>query len=158
MDAPRRLAKKEWKVMSKKILYATDFSGNSAHTFEEALKLARLTGADLVIAHVLHFPPMVGSAFLPNGEENEAAMRKWCTHRLDQLAANARTAGISAEAVLREGAVVHAGILAIADELGALMIVLGTHGHTGLSNLVIGSVAARVITEAICPVVTVRSK
>ncbi len=144
--------------MSKKILYVTDFSQSSAHTFDEAVKLAKLTGSDLVIAHVLHFPPMVGSAFLPNVEETETAMKEWCTHRLDQLAANARTAGLTAEAVLREGPVVHAGILAIAEEVGASMIVLGTHGHTGFSNRVIGSVAARVLTEAICPVVTVRSQ
>ena len=144
--------------MAKKILYATDFSSASAHTFDEALKIAKLTGADLVIAHVLHFPPMVGSAFIPNAEETEAAMRDWCKHRLDQLAANARTAGTDAETVLREGAVVHAGILAIAEEIGAALIVVGTHGHTGLSKLVLGSVAARVITEAECPVVSVRAR
>ena len=144
--------------MSKKILYATDFSSASAHTFGEALKIAKLTGADLVVAHVLHFPPMVGSAFLPNAEENEAAMRDWCRHRLDQLAANARTAGTNAETILKEGPIVHAGILAIADETGAGLIVVGTHGRTGLSKMVLGSVAARVITEADCPVVTVRSR
>jgi nucleotide-binding universal stress UspA family protein len=144
--------------MPKKILYATDFSSASARTFEEALKIAKLTGTGLVVAHVLHFPPMVGSAFIPNAEETEAAMRDWCRHRLDQLAANARTAGVEAETVLKEGAVVHAGILAIAEEIGAALIVVGTHGTTGLSKMVLGSVAARVITEAECPVVTIRSR
>ena len=144
--------------MPRKILYATDFSQNSAHTFDEALKLAKLTGCGLVIAHVLHFPPMVGSAFLPNAEETQAAMRQWCTHRLDQLAANARTAGSEAETALKEGPVVHTGLLQIAEDVDAAMIVMGTHGHTGFSKLVLGSVAARVITEAPCPVVTVRSR
>ena len=144
--------------MSKKVLYATDFSSASAHTFDEALKISTLIGADLVIAHVLHFPPMVGSAFIPNAEENEAAMRDWCRHRLDQMAANARTAGAKSEALLREGTVVHSGILAIAEEIGAVLIVMGTHGHTGLSKMVLGSVAARLLTEADCPVVSVRAR
>jgi nucleotide-binding universal stress UspA family protein len=144
--------------MPNPILYATDFSDISVNAFEEALKLCKLTGADLVVAHVLHFPPMVGSAFVPNAEETEDAMRRWCTHRLDELAAKAVAAGVKAETALREGAHAHAGIAKLAEEKKATMIVLGTHGRTGLSKLVIGSVAARVITEAPCPVLTVRSR
>ena len=144
--------------MPNPILLATDFSDISVNAFDEALKLCKLTGASLVISHVLHFPPMVGSAFVPNAEETEDAMRRWCTHRLDELAAKAVSAGVKAETVLREGAHAHAGITKLAEEKKAAMIVLGTHGRTGLSKLVIGSVASRVITEAPCPVLTVRSR
>jgi nucleotide-binding universal stress UspA family protein len=143
--------------MANRILFATDFSEISSNAFDEAIKLSKMLGAELVIANVLHYPPIL-SDLRAQAEEVETAMKQWCTHRLDQLAANARSAGIKAETVLREGAVVHSGILAIAEEFGTIMIVLGTHGRTGLSKLVIGSVAARVITEATCPVVTVRSK
>lgn len=143
--------------MATQILYSTDFSEISAHAFDEAVKLAKLMGAELVIGHVLHFPPMLTD--LPAmTEETEGSMRLWCTHRLDELAARAEEAGVKARTALREGAHAHEGITKLAGETHALMIVLGTHGRTGLSKLVLGSVAARVITEAPCPVLTVRAK
>ena len=70
------------------VLHATDFSEASGWAFDEALKLSRLTGAKLVVAHVLHFPPMLLD--LPaQTDETEDAMRRWCGHRLKELAAKA---------------------------------------------------------------------
>lgn len=139
------------------ILYATDFSEASAPAFVQAEKLCKATGASLVIAHVLHFPPMVGSPFLPYAEETEEAMRRWCGHRLEEMGIQADAHGLRCETVLREETHAHEGILGLAAEKKADMIVLGTHGRTGLTRLVMGSVAARVISEAPCPVVTVRA-
>jgi len=137
------------------ILYATDFSEASVRAFAEALRLSKLMGSDLVVAHVLHFPPMLSD--LPaQTEETEEAMRRWCGHRLDDLAAKAGAEGIKAVTALREDPHAHEGIAKLAGEKAALMIVLGTHGRTGLSKLVMGSVAARVIAVAPCPVLTVR--
>jgi nucleotide-binding universal stress UspA family protein len=144
--------------MANKVLFATDFSPISEQAFEQAVKFAKLTGSGLVVAHVLHFPPMVGSAFVPMAEETEEAMRTWCRNRLGELAAKATAGGVAAETALREEPYAHAGIIKAADEHKALMIVLGTHGRTGLSKLVLGSVAARVITESPCPVLTVRAR
>ena len=143
--------------MASQVLYATDFSEISAHAFDEAVKVSKAMGAELVVAHVLHFPPMV-SELPAMAQEVEAAMRLWCTHRLDELASKAKAAGLSTRTVLKEGAHAHAGITKLAEELKPAMIVLGTHGRTGLSKVVLGSVAARVITEAPCPVLAVRSK
>ena len=137
------------------VLYATDFSEASGPAFDEARKLSKLTGSRLVVAHVLHFPPMLFD--LPaQTDETEDAMRRWCQHRLEELAAKAGAAGVKAETELREDPHAHEGIVKLAREKDALMIVLGTHGRTGLSKLVLGSVAARVIAVAPCPVLTVR--
>jgi len=144
--------------MVNKVLFATDFSQVSEEAFGQAVRFAKLTDASLVIAHVLHFPPMVGSAFVPMAEETEDAMRTWCRNRLGELAAKATAAGVAAETALREGPHAHEGIIKAADEHKVLMIVLGTHGRTGLTKLVMGSVAARVITESPCPVLTVRAR
>ena len=142
--------------MSNTVLYATDFSEASGRAFDEAQKLSKLTGATLVVAHVLHFPPMLTD--LPaQTEETEEAMRRWCRHRLEELASKAGAAGVHVTTELREDAHAHEGIVKLAGEKDALMIVLGTHGRTGLSKLVMGSVAARVIAVAPCPVLTVRS-
>lgn len=143
--------------MASKVLFATDFSERSGPAFQEALRLAKLMGAGIVVSHILHFPPMVGSAFLPNGEENEEAMRAWCNHRLDQLAADARNAGVAAEKVLREGANPAEGIVDLAAEVGTEVIVLGTHGRTGMGGMMCGSVSRQVVAEAPCPVVSVRA-
>lgn len=142
--------------MANQILYATDFSPISEHAFAKAVELAKLMGARLTVAHVLHFPAMDGSPFLPQAEETEERMRTWCRHRLDEMKKKAEASGVPAETVLREGAHAHHGIAKLAEEQKALMVVIGTHGRTGLSKLVVGSVAARVITEAPCPVLTVR--
>jgi len=143
--------------MANQLLFSTDFSPASEPAFAKAMELTKLLGAELTIAHILHFPPMAGSAFMPVTEETEDAMRKWCADRLGELAAKAQTSGVKAQTALREDPHAHEGIVALAKQLKPVMIILGTHGRTGLSKLVLGSVAARVITAAPCPVLTVRA-
>ncbi len=142
--------------MADTVLFGTDFSELSGKAFDEAIRLAKRLGADLVVAHVLQFPPML-SELPAQTEETENAMRRWCTHRLDELAARANSSGVKARGVLREGVHAYTGVTELAGETKATMVVLGTHGRTGLSRLVMGSVAARVIAEAPCPVLTVRA-
>jgi len=148
---------KERTIMANQILYATDFSPISEHAFTKAVEFAKLMGAGLTVAHVLHFPPMDGSPFLPQADETQDRTRTWCVHRLDEMKKKAEAAGVKAETALREGSHPHHGVSKLAEELKASMIVIGTHGRTGLSKLVVGSVAARIITEAPCPVLTVRA-
>ncbi len=142
--------------MTRPVLYATDFSDISALAFDEAIKLCKSTGAELVVAHVLHYPPMV-SELRPAAEEVEEKMRNWCKHHLAEMVAKAHNAGLTARYILREGVHPYQGIDEIAAELQADHIVIGTHGRTGLSRMVMGSVAARVIAAAPCPVVTVHA-
>ena len=142
--------------MARPILYATDFSDISANAFDEAVNLCKSTHAELVVAHILHYPPML-SELRPMAEDVEEQMRVWCKHRLSEMVAKAGAAGVTARAVLREGVHPHAGIDDLAAELNAERIVMGTHGRTGLSKMVMGSVAARVIVGAPCPVVTVHA-
>jgi nucleotide-binding universal stress UspA family protein len=64
--------------------------------------------------------------------------------------------GVEAERRLEEGDPVEA-ILRVAEEIGADLIVMGTHGRTGLSRLFMGSVAEQVLRRAPCPVLTLKS-
>ncbi len=77
--------------------------------------------------------------------------------RLTPSAAKAKKAGVRAKTLLSDG-MAHAQIVRAARSLRADMIVIGTHGRTGLAKLFLGSVAGRVVSTATCPVMTVRGK
>lgn len=83
-------------------------------------------------------------------------VREGALRRLAALAESSRRRGIEVTTVATTGDVADA-ILTAAVDLGADAIVLGTHGRTGLSHLLLGSVAERVVRHAAVPVVTVRS-
>jgi nucleotide-binding universal stress UspA family protein len=84
-----------------------------------------------------------------------ASLRQEAKRELDKLVAQAKKAGARATGVLHEGTA-HDRIARIARSRRADLVVIGTHGRTGLARLVLGSVASRVIASAPCPVLTVR--
>jgi nucleotide-binding universal stress UspA family protein len=142
-----------------RILYATDFSPASRAAFAKAISLARTNKSELVIAHVLApILPVVGDGAYVSPEvytSMEEASRKYGQKHLNALVTRARAAGVRARGVLLEGPV-HDRIVAAARKLRADMIVIGTHGRSGLARFVLGSVASRVVSHARCPVLTVR--
>jgi nucleotide-binding universal stress UspA family protein len=77
--------------------------------------------------------------------------------RLTSLVAKAKKAGVRARTILLEG-VAHEQIARAARSKRADLVVLGTHGRTGLARFFLGSVAGRVVSSATCPVLTVRGK
>jgi len=87
----------------------------------------------------------------------EEAGRRYGTKHLAALVTKARKAGVRARALLLEG-VAYDRIVAAARRQHATMIVMGTHGRTGLARFVLGSVAGRVVAHAKCPVLTVRGR
>jgi nucleotide-binding universal stress UspA family protein len=74
---------------------------------------------------------------------------------LDKIAGNLRTAGLKVKSLLKVGSP-FLEILHTAQSEGADLIVLGTHGRTGLAHVLMGSVAERVVQKAPCPVLTIR--
>ncbi len=144
--------------MFRHIVHATDFSPASRPAFARALALARASRAPLTVVHVLApVVPVGGEGFvLPETYEKiEVAGRAFARKQLDRLVARARRAGVRATGLLRVG-LPHAEIVRAARACGADLLVIGTHGRTGLARLFLGSVAARVVTLAPVPVLTVR--
>jgi nucleotide-binding universal stress UspA family protein len=132
------------------ILHPTDFSVGSLAAFDVACSLARDQKAKLIILHV---------APLPVTLDEVAATRK--PGYRDDLRAELqkiRPANPQIEAVylLAEGDPENAILNAATDHVCDL-IVMGTHGRTGLGRLLMGSVAEHVVRKATCPVLTVRS-
>ncbi len=133
------------------ILHATDFSENSAFAFRLACALARDYGARLVILHVAAPPLGLYSQgiYLPALEGTLESLHD----QLLQL--QPHDSSIVTEHRLEEGEPVPT-ILTVAKEVGADVIVLGTHGRTGFGRFLMGSVAEQVVRRAECPVLTVK--
>jgi nucleotide-binding universal stress UspA family protein len=138
------------------ILVPTDFSDGSRAAFNTAKDLARDTGASLTLFHVMHVPASVmPDVILPMSPELMHSVEESIDHVLDELVAEARADGIEADWQTAFGAT-HVEICEAAKRLGVDLIVIGTHGHTGLAHVLLGSVAEKVVRKAPCPVLTVR--
>jgi nucleotide-binding universal stress UspA family protein len=134
------------------ILYATDFSAQSESAFPMAVALARDYGARLIIAYVMPTPQVaytMETMAVIELDETAADVRA----RLEQF--DPKDPRISVEFKLSEGDAA-TEILDMARKTGSDMIVIGTHGRTGLSRVIAGSVAEQVLRHAPCPVLTVR--
>lgn len=138
------------------IVCPTDFSESAARAEQEAIRLAKALGAELVLAHVgadeMLWREGVNTPELRAVVEGQ---RKWAADSLAALARGLAADGVKARAVVTVG-VPWKEIVRLAAEEHAEMIVIGTQGRTGLARLLLGSVAERVIRHAPCPVLTVR--
>jgi nucleotide-binding universal stress UspA family protein len=134
------------------ILHPTDFSDTATRAFKYACEMARDNRARLVAMHVLEpvGPLMADGIMLPMETEY---VRGAAREQLRTLAPTER--GFEFERMFREGLAPDA-IVEAADEVRADLIVMGTHGRSGLSRLLLGSVAEQVLRRARCPVLFVK--
>ncbi len=142
----------------RKILHPTDFSKASGLALTKALELAKQEHAELRLVHIL-MPPAVllEDSFMTakTWAELTTAGRREAQRRLAPLLAKARKARVRATAAVLEGTPFEE-IVREARRRRADLIVMGTHGRTGVARFFLGSVAARVLALAHCPVLTVR--
>ena len=144
----------------RRIMHPTDFSKASGTAFARAVEMARADRAELLLAHVLTPAiPMLGDGYVSPKvyEEIEASARAAGQKHLDALVTKAKKAGVREKGLLLEG-VPHDRIVRAAKAKPADLVVMGTHGRTGLARFFLGSVAERVVAMAVCPVLTVRGK
>ena len=137
-----------------KILIPTDFSEYSQHALKYAVALAERFKAKLYVVHVWEHAIVAAPTETFPTEiwvEGEKAEKE----KLSQLTQELRTKGIDAEPVFMSG-IAHTEIVEAAKELDVDLITLATHGRTGLSHLVFGSTAERIIRLAPCPVLVVK--
>ena len=144
----------------RRILHATDFSTASAAAFKKAVELAKQSRAELVVLHVMS--PVVytvGEGYMSPKmyDELAASTRAWASGQLDRQLRKAKVAGVRARGLLLEG-LAHEQIVRAAKSQRAELVVIGTHGRSGLAKFFVGSVAGRVVSAARCPVLTVRGK
>ena len=144
----------------RRILHPTDFSKASGPAFARALELARRNRAELLLVHVL-LPPVLlledGYVSPRTYAELEGSARRRAQARLSALGAKARKARVRVKAILLRG-VPYDQIARVARAKRADLIVMGTHGRTGLSRFFMGSVAERVVRLGPCAVLTIRGR
>jgi nucleotide-binding universal stress UspA family protein len=141
-----------------RIVHPSDFSKASGAAFAKAVELAKSNKAELVLVHVLApVVPFVADGYVSPQvyEDLDKSAHAAAAKELAALVAKAKKAGVRTKAVLRDG-IAHEQIVRAARSPRADMIVIGTHGRTGLAKLFLGSVAGRVVSTAKCPVMTVR--
>jgi nucleotide-binding universal stress UspA family protein len=140
-----------------KVLHPTDFSECAAQAQAVAVDLAGKLGGEIVLLQVLVETPLYGEGMLSTAQVQTVydAQRKWAEEALESRTGDLRQRGIKASWRLQVGVPVKE-IVKIAEEERVDMIVMGTHGRSGLNRVLLGSVAERVIRLATCPVLTVR--
>ncbi len=142
-------------------MHATDFSKASTAAFKRAVAMAKADRAQLIIVHVMTPPSLAlsGDGYVSPRlyEEIEASARGQAQKRLDAVVAQARKAGARPTGLLLEG-VPHERVARAARAKKADLLVIGTHGRTGLAKFFLGSVATRLVASASCPVLTVRGR
>jgi nucleotide-binding universal stress UspA family protein len=145
-----------------KIVAATDFSEDSNLALSFAEELARKFSAEIIVLHVdqplapVMMTPELGPAMDVGAMSRIGEEQRLLAQReLDKIVGRLRDGGLKVRSLLRVGSP-FLEILHTAQGEGADLIVLGTHGRTGLAHVLMGSVAERVVQKAPCPVLTIR--
>lgn len=142
-----------------RILVPTDFSDTARRALDYAVELARISKAPLRLVHV-HALPVVYAAegVFVSPLWNEAEILLDLEDGLAKLAADARERGVAdVTTKVLEGSAWQA-IVKAAEEGGFDLIVMGTHGRTGLAAMVVGSVTEKVVRTSSIPVLTLRDQ
>ncbi len=145
------------RIEIEKILCPVDFSENSDHAMRYARAFADAYRSELALIHVVEMPflPSYSTAGVPELDFPVDEIQRQCRESMDELLEKYRGEGyeISGHVVVGSPFV---EIVRKAKDEEFDLIVLGTHGRTGLKHLIIGSVAEKVVRNAPCPVLSVK--
>ena len=141
-----------------RILVPVDFSRASLEALDDALELAESVGARVDVLHVvetIEFVPLVGPPTTLDAARRD--VRHAARQRLERLRRKLGDRRCEIGVTLEVGAP-HRLIVHSARKLAVDLIVIATHGRSGLSRLLLGSVAEKVVRTADCPVLTIRPR
>jgi nucleotide-binding universal stress UspA family protein len=139
----------------KTILVPTDFSERAENALTYAIELARKEQAKIILLHVYHMEPSISYIDVPvPDDEIRLNEEKWLDKLKGLQTKIEHAGGIVSERVARLDLAVD-GIIKEAEERNVDLIVMGTHGASGLKELIMGSNTSRVIDRAHCPVIAV---
>jgi universal stress protein A len=144
----------------KTILVPHDFSSSANHACAVARDEAKTHGARVILVHVIDLPYQMApeSSMIATATEEPVSMKEYASRgaekHLDDIAARLAKDGIEPTKFIRFGRP-HDEITKLAEEAKCDLIIMGTHGRTGLAHLLVGSTAERVVRTSKVPVLTV---
>ncbi len=144
--------------MYKKILVPLDGSELAKKGLEEAEKLAQTFGSEIVLFQVVPFMPIYGSPELVTPLIVDEKQKETAERYLHNLAEEQKKKGFKVTFMVKTGQQVAVEIIDFAKESGVDLIVMCTHGRSGITRWVLGSVAHKVLTRAETPILLLRPK
>jgi nucleotide-binding universal stress UspA family protein len=144
-------------VPIRRILFPTDFSDHAQYAWPYALQFAEKFEAEIHALHVVAPPPRLAESYSTNfdPETLTQALVGEATTSLDRLVQTGKDHRIAVRTDVRIGVDFHE-IIDYARTHTIDLIIMATHGRTGLAHALIGSVAERVVRKASCPVLTIK--
>ncbi len=141
----------------RKVLCPIDFSDDSRHALDRAAELAGGDGASITLLHVIE--PAITFSNLPMADNNLQSVDRFATHELARWASELeKKVAVPVNTEIRIG---RPGVqtLAVLDADPTFdLVVMGSHGRTGIRRVLLGSVAEKVLRHAACPVLIVRAR
>ncbi|MGN6554255.1 MAG: universal stress protein [Verrucomicrobiota bacterium] len=144
-------------VRLRQILVPVDFSDCSHKALHYAASFAKQFNAEVLLLHVIISVPPPPQMLVFEGQEFTAAYHEETSKQLMEWRDEVGS-GVSVRAVVRNGTAAHYEITEAARESNSDLIVIGNQGRTGLSRMLIGSTAERVVRNAPCPVLVIRER
>ena len=141
-----------------KILVPVEYSDPCREALELAGRLAEPASASLVVLHAWEVPTYVTDHVTPGGHSLFDMVRERAEEEMKAFLSRAKLpSGVAVETRIESGEPAHIVLKGIADT-GSDLVVLSTHGRTGLSHMVLGSIAERIVRLSPVPVLTVPSR
>ena len=137
----------------RRVLFASDFSRESGKAFAAALRMAKTNRATLTVLHVIAplMPVTLDQYVGPQTwRELDQETRRWTKRKLDALIGKATESGVKVVGLTVDGSPAQQ-IVRVARSKRCDLVVIGTHGRTGLAKFFLGSVADKVVRGAPCP-------
>jgi nucleotide-binding universal stress UspA family protein len=140
------------------ILVPIDGSETSYAAIDKAIEFAKGFNSKITVVQVLTLDPYIAAEYISTSQTNELIERAkgFLLKSLEDAKAKFAEQGVNVETRLLEGQMIHREITRAADEINADLIIIGSHGRTGLQKLFLGSVTQSVLTEGTTPVLVIR--
>lgn len=139
------------------ILVPIDGSKTAYSAVDKAVEFAKAFGSKITVVQVLTLDPYIAAEYITASQTNELIERAkgFILASLDEAKAKFAESGVNVETQLLEGQVIHREIAKAAELIKADLIIIGSHGRTGLKKFFLGSVAQSVLTEGTTPVLII---
>ena len=141
-----------------KILVAIDDSEISANVIQQAAQLAKALNSEITVVEVMALDPCLADTYVRFGQSNDLIerVRGYVEENLAKAEQKFEELGLTVATQVLEGFSIPQEIIGAAQNLGADLIIMGSHGRTGFKKFILGSVAQKVLGESHVPVLIVR--